>query len=86
MHVQVVDGLTSLRPGVDHQPVTRFEAFVFGQLACHKKELAQPRLVPCIDVVDALDVLVRDDEDVCRGLGVLIVESCNSPPLINHTR
>lgn len=72
MHVEVIDGLTRLRPLIDYEAVTG-EALLFRDGARRVQEMGMVALGG--DGGDSGNLLARHDEDVDGSFGVDIAES-----------
>jgi hypothetical protein len=75
MHVQMVDRLTCLGTGVDHQPISLREAFFQGDSTRNQEELAQDIRMAVLNPPNALNVLVGHYQHVRGCLRIAIVES-----------
>ena len=75
MDVEMVDGLTAVRAGVDDQAVAVGEVFGAGDFAGYLQEMAEDGFILWGRVGVAGDVIAGDDEDVRWRFGIDVVES-----------
>jgi hypothetical protein len=85
MDMEVKHGLTGLQASIDHQPIAARDTFLLRYSSGHDEELAQQIRILRFDLVDALNVLVGDDEDVSGRLRAPIVKGCHVLVLVDNT-
>jgi hypothetical protein len=73
MQMQMIDGLTTFRSSVNHNPKTLRQTF-FCQLSGDQSEMTQHFLVGVGGLRERVDVLFGDDEKMRGRLGIDICE------------
>ena len=77
MHMEVVDGLAAMLPGVDDGAEALRETLAGGELRCDRQHVPQQRSVLPRGVGEGWKVLTRDDKKVHRRLRCNVAESDN---------
>jgi len=71
MHVNMEDGLSGVGPCVDNRAVAGLvDLLRFGDAPSHEREMSKQGFIPRGHVVEGADVLLRNDKNVDRRLGI----------------
>ena len=73
--MDVIDLLAAIPEAIEDQAVPAGEPLLLGAGLGGAHQLPDQRLLLCLQVVDRRDVLLRDEEQVCRRRGVDVAEA-----------